>query len=132
MRKTYELNKKIKPDGVITSIFYPFPGTKIFKMLAEENKIDMDIIKRIYRGEGSYKGGGFINGIDKRLSVKYMRYLPLMIKLPSPFNWLLLKLPYFNLIDFIFLPFISIPRNFYIRLKEFISSLYRTWRYYIE
>jgi radical SAM superfamily enzyme YgiQ (UPF0313 family) len=38
--ETVSLNKKIKPDYALFSIFYPFPGTKLYERCIEKNLID--------------------------------------------------------------------------------------------
>ena len=45
INKTIELNKKIKPDEVQTTIFYPFPGTELFYLCKKNGWIQDRKIK---------------------------------------------------------------------------------------
>jgi radical SAM superfamily enzyme YgiQ (UPF0313 family) len=54
IKKTIELNKKIEPDEVQCSIFYPFPGTDLF-YLCEENGWILDRKIKDYNAESIVK-----------------------------------------------------------------------------
>ncbi|MFC1509658.1 B12-binding domain-containing radical SAM protein, partial [Candidatus Omnitrophota bacterium] len=42
MNDTFKLNKEIKPDGGICTFFYPYKGTKLYKMCNEKNLLKTD------------------------------------------------------------------------------------------
>jgi radical SAM superfamily enzyme YgiQ (UPF0313 family) len=132
MKKTVELNFRIKPDGAITSIMYPFPETEIYRHCLSKGLITEKEKEIVYEGYGSYKEPPLIkNGISPSIIYKYMRLLPFAVKLPAPLGRFLFKLPFPKFTDLIFLPFISIKRNFIIRLKELISGIIISWRKYL-
>jgi len=45
-KATVELNRRISPDYVQVSIFYPFPGTKLYEYCVERNLIDQAKLDR--------------------------------------------------------------------------------------
>lgn len=129
MNKTIELNLKIKPDGAIGSIMYPFPETGIYKYCLNKGFITEEEKAMIYEGYGSYKEPPIIkNGIPSSVVYRYMRVLPFVVKLPSPLARIFLKFPFPKFADLLFLPFISIRRNFTIRFRELISSIIISWK----
>ncbi len=132
MKKTVEMNFRIKPDGAITSIMYPFPETEIYRDCLNKGFIGEEEKRMVFEGYGSYKEPSLINsGIPPSIAYKFMRLLPFAVKLPSPLGKFVLKLPLPKFIDIFFLPFISIRRNFIIRFKELFSSILTSWKRYL-
>lgn len=54
--ETIEFNKQINPNSVQISIYYPFPGTKLYDKCTEENLIDCTIHASNYYDESILKG----------------------------------------------------------------------------
>lgn len=132
MERTVELNLQVKPDGAITSIMYPFPGTQIYTYSLSKGFIGEEEVKLVREGLGSYKESYLIkNGIPYSVVYRYMRVLPLAVKLPPPLAKILLKIPFPSFMDLLFIPFLSIRRNFVIRFKELLSSIIISWKRYL-
>jgi len=66
MWQTYELNKRIKPNGTIVSIFYPFPKTELADFCIERGFMAEDDYEKVCNGEGGYKEGSLIGGVERR------------------------------------------------------------------
>jgi radical SAM superfamily enzyme YgiQ (UPF0313 family) len=124
--ETYSLNKKIKPDGIIVSTFYPYPGTKLLSECIKKGYADKNILYKIYEGEGSYKFDTILKHPLKREISKFQNYLPIAIRLPDFLGRLILKLPVCSWTRIISIFFLSVPRNMYIRLSESIRMFIKS------
>ncbi|MFA6568241.1 MAG: radical SAM protein [Victivallales bacterium] len=54
--ETIKFNKQLNPDSVQISIYYPFPGTKLYDKCVEENLIDDTVNASNYYSESILKG----------------------------------------------------------------------------
>ena len=54
MWETLELTLKVRPDGVNSFIFYPFPGTRLAHYAKKEGCLSEDAEERVNQGEGSF------------------------------------------------------------------------------
>lgn len=130
MWETYELNRRIKPDGTIVSIFYPFPKTELADLCIEQGFIKQDEYERICNGEGGYKYGSFIRNIEEKEALKLQVLIPFLTKMPDFLHPLIKRIPVNSLTRVLSIPFLSIPRNAYIRIKESLVMFVKShWNY---
>lgn len=128
MWETYELNDKIKPDGTIVSIFYPFPKTELADYCLENGYLAKEDYQKICNGEGGYKQDNFLKNIEVQEAKRLQILIPILTKTPHFLHSLIKRTPVTNFTRIISILFLSIPRNTYIRIKEsltmFIKSHY--------
>jgi len=128
MWQTYELNKKIKPDGTIVSIFYPFPKTELADLCIEKGYITNAEYEKVCNGEGGYKEGTFIRSVESEEAARLQVLIPLLTKSHRFLHPMIMLMPINSFTRVLSILFLSIPRNSYIRIKEslfmFIKSHY--------
>jgi len=54
LEETKALNAKIRPNHVQTSMFFPFPGTKLHDYCVENDLIDQEELRRVYEDNQEY------------------------------------------------------------------------------
>lgn len=135
MWKTVEMNLRLKPDGAITSIMYPFPKTGIYYYSRERGYLSDEDNLKVMEGFGSYKEKPFLkNSIPPSKIYRYMRFLPLLVKfkVPPSIARFLLKFPFPSFLDLALIPFTSIFSNFWFRFKEFVMSNIKSIYFYFR
>ncbi len=119
MRETFELNKKLKPDGTIVSVFYPYPKTELTDFCIEKGLITAEEYEKICSGEGGYKDSFIaIKGTDIKEARRLQVLIPLVSRTPAFLHPIIMRLPINRFTRILSIPFLSIPRNTYIRMKE--------------
>lgn len=128
MWKTYELNEKIKPDGTIVSILYPYPKTELADYCLQNNFLGQEDYKRICNGEGGYgyKEGSLLKNIELEEAKRLQILIPILTKTPSFLHPLIKKIPINNFTRILSILFLSIPRNTYIRIKESVTMFIKS------
>ncbi len=130
MWETYELNRKIRPNGTIVSIFYPFPKTELADFCAENGFIKEDEYEKICNGEGGYKHGSLIRNVDEKEALKLQVLIPFLTRMPGFLHPMIKKIPINNFTRVLSIPFLSVPRNAYIRIKESLVMFVKShWSY---
>jgi radical SAM superfamily enzyme YgiQ (UPF0313 family) len=130
MWETYELNRKIKPDGTIVSIFYPFPKTELADFCAERGFIKEGEYEKICNGEGGYKQGSLIRDIDEKEALRLQVLIPFLTRMPAFLHPAIKRIPINGFTRIISIPFLSVPRNAYIRIKESLVMFVKShWNY---
>lgn len=128
MWQTYELNKKISPDGTIVSIFYPFPKTELADFSLKNGFLNENDYEKICRGEGGYKEGSLLGNVEAGEAKRLQILIPILTKMPAFLHPLIKKMPVNSFTRVLSIPFLSIPRNTFIRVKEslvmFLKSQY--------
>lgn len=109
--KTIELNKKIAPNFVQISIFYPFPGTKLFKHCIDTDLIDPikafdvnnlyseSILKGTFVKDRCNKLSKLFNpnGFDETFNI-FMNKGNISIKYYAKLKKLILSIPFFRML----------------------------------
>lgn len=126
MWQTYELNKRIRPNGTIVSIFYPFPKTELADFSLKEGYLELQDYEKICQGEGGYKEGSILRGIEVDEAKRLQVLIPLLTKSPAFLHPLIKRLPVNSFTRIMSIPFLSIPRNACIRIKESIIMLIKS------
>jgi len=126
MWHTYELNRKIRPNGTIVSIFYPFPKTELAEYSLKNGFLNEDDYRRICNGEGGYKEGTLLRNIHSEEANRLQILIPILTKMPIFLNRLLRKMPINGFTRVLSIFFLSIPRNTFIRIKESVSMFLKS------
>ncbi|MDP2939816.1 MAG: radical SAM protein [Candidatus Omnitrophota bacterium] len=128
MRETYELNKIIKPDGAIVSIFYPYPKTELADFCLENKLIAPEEYEKICNGEGGgYKDSCIIiKNTDLKEAKRQLILIPFLTRTPAFLHPIIKALPINNFTRILSIPFLSIPRNNYIRTKESLTMFMKS------
>lgn len=121
MRQTYELNRALRPDGTIVSIFYPYPKTELADFCLEQGLIAPAEYEKICNGEGGYKTDSItIKNIDIREAKRQQVLIPMLTRTPDFLHPLVRLFPINSFTRILSIFFLSVPRNNYIRIKEFL------------
>lgn len=131
MWQTYELNRKISPNGTIVTIFYPFPKTELADLCIREGFITQDVYKKICNGEGGYKEQSILINIKSEEARRMQILIPILTKLPNFLHPIIKRIPINNLTRIISIPFLSISRNAYIRIKESLTMFIKSHCFYL-
>lgn len=131
MWQTYELNKEIKPDGTIVSLFYPFPRTELADFCLKNGFLGQDDYEKICNGEGGYKAGSVLKNIEAEEAKRLQILIPILTKTPRILHPLIKKIKVNNFTRIISILFLSIPRNAYIRIKESVSMFIKSHYLYL-
>jgi anaerobic magnesium-protoporphyrin IX monomethyl ester cyclase len=130
MWQTYELNEKIRPDGTIVSIFYPFPKTELAEYSLKNGFLDDADYEKICNGEGGYKEGSLLKNIEISEAQRLQIMIPLLTRLPRFLHPAIRRIPVNSFSRILSIFFLSIPRNTLIRIKESASMFFKShWLY---
>ncbi|OHA14716.1 MAG: hypothetical protein A2909_00090 [Candidatus Tagabacteria bacterium RIFCSPLOWO2_01_FULL_39_11] len=132
MWETYKLNQALKPDGAIVSIFYPFPKTELTDYCLENNFLGKEDYKKICNGEGGYKESSLLGGVEIKEAKKLQILIPILVKTPRFLRPLIKKISANKFTRIVSIPFLSIPRNTYIRIKESIMMFVKSHYFYLR
>lgn len=132
MYETLELNMRLKPEGTIVAIFYPYPKTELTNYCIENKLITNEEYEKICNGEGGYKDS-FINikGIDIGEAKRLQILIPFLTRTPSFLHPLIKKLPVNKFTRVLSIFFLSIPRNTYLRIKESLIMFVKSHCFYL-
>jgi radical SAM superfamily enzyme YgiQ (UPF0313 family) len=127
MRQTYELNKVLRPNGAIVSIFYPFPQTELADYSLKNGYLDNADYQKVCSGEGTgYKESSLLKNIEIKEALRLQIIIPMLVRMPLFFKPLLEKIPVNAFTRIVSIFFLSIPRNTYIRIKESITMFFKS------
>ena len=132
MRQTYELNNKMKPDGTIVSIFYPYPKTELTEFCIECGLLSPKEYEKICNGEGGYKDSCIaIKDVDMEEAKKQQVMIPLLTRTPEFLQPVIKNLPINHLTSIISIFFLSIPGNTCMRIREYIVMFLKSQYIYL-
>ena len=127
MLKTYELNKVLRPNGAIVSIFYPFPQTELADYSLKNGYLDSADYQKVCSGQGTgYKESSLLKNIEIKEALHLQIIIPICVRMPLFFKPLLEKIPVNAFTRIVSIFFLSIPRNTYIRVKESITMFFKS------
>jgi len=134
MRKTIDLVTRIRPHGISTYTFYPYPQTKLFEYALEKGYIDEEIQQDIYRGKSSIHGISILKIPHKKLARVFAHVLPLLNRLPPSWQPALLRLVqkeklyrFSFLLYYLFIP-ITYPSIGWLRIKDMVGFMWISLR----
>lgn len=131
MWETYKLNEAMKSDGVIVSIFYPYPKTELADYCLENKFLGKEDYEKICNGEGGYKEDSMLRGIEIEEAKRLQILMPILIKTPRFLHPLIKKISINKFTRIISIPFLSVPRNTYIRIKELMIMFIKSHYFYL-
>ncbi|MDD4910426.1 MAG: radical SAM protein [Candidatus Omnitrophica bacterium] len=135
MWQTYDLNRRIKPDGTIMTIFYPFPHTELTDFCLQNGFLRKDIYERICNGESALrkdtdlrnmKEGSLLQNVEVEEAKRLQVLIPILTKTPDFLHPLIKRIPINAFTRVVSIFFLSIGRNLYIRMKESITMFIRS------
>lgn len=130
MYKTFLLNAKLKPKGVLINELYPFPKTKIFDIFKEYGLINEKNESKFLNGKENYRTSNLIDHPYSNFMKRIQILAPIAVKFPKIFQKFILRLPPISIMRILSIFTITSPYNTYIKLKEFLITLIKTYVYY--
>ncbi len=129
MRETYDTLRRIRPDGVVMHMFYPFLGTPAWDLAREAGWMSEENERLFREGVGSYRDAEtLLNNPYRQEAKRWFLLLPICSKLPAWTHRFVLHLPAILPVRILSSFCTSIPRNMRIRFAEFVWMLYRQGR----
>lgn len=118
LEQTFSLNKLIKPNGIIVSTLYPFPGTVIFQKAIAEGYLPGHQVEKVLDGEGGYKEGTPLRLPHSKAVIAMQTWMPIWLASPDWLLPLLKRMPPNRFIRWLSVFFLSTRTNRKLRIKE--------------